>query len=177
MVTSYLETSSSRHVQGQTRERGGKGGQAERASKYVYQRNKCEGFTRCHRRLHNVTGAISTGHRSPPTDHKNPLDVAFSNAHSRCHVRDLDQKNKNIVCAICGEASIDKLRVDHDPVSGKAIGILCGRCIMFLDLLNRDVETIRRAAAYSHYWIEAEVAAGLRDPVTKQPLKGRNGPH
>jgi len=50
-------------------------------------------------------------------------------------------------CAVCGKAS-KKLCVDHDHVTGKARGLLCGTCNTAIGALGDTVEKVWKAVAY-----------------------------
>jgi hypothetical protein len=57
------------------------------------------------------------------------------------------------VCALCRKASVvrtkaGRLAVDHDHVTNKVRGLLCGKCNMALGLFNDDLATLRRAVEY-----------------------------
>lgn len=53
-------------------------------------------------------------------------------------------------CAICGadKDGTRRLAVDHDPLTGKVRGLLCGNCNRAIGQLGHDVPRIRRAIAY-----------------------------
>lgn len=57
------------------------------------------------------------------------------------------------VCALCRKASAvrtkaSRLAVDHDHVTQKVRGLLCGKCNLALGLFNDDLATLRRAVEY-----------------------------
>ena len=51
-------------------------------------------------------------------------------------------------CAICGANEDLNLHVDHDHVTEKVRGLLCGKCNKAIGLLNDNPETLRVAANY-----------------------------
>lgn len=55
---------------------------------------------------------------------------------------------KNNPCALCGEADIELLRVDHDHVTGKIRGILCQKCNTGLGKLGDSIESILKVLDY-----------------------------
>ena len=61
-------------------------------------------------------------------------------------------KKQNGVCAICNEtnASDRNLAVDHDHITGKVRGLLCGRCNMGIGLLyaDKDTQIMKNAIMY-----------------------------
>lgn len=58
------------------------------------------------------------------------------------------------VCAVCGLPPNKKnkqnwsLNIDHDHITGKVRGLLCGKCNTALGLLNEDQETIKKLLRY-----------------------------
>jgi hypothetical protein len=56
-------------------------------------------------------------------------------------------KQKN-TCAICKSKPKERLHVDHDHVSGKIRGLLCGNCNRAIGLLKDSPAIIRSAAGY-----------------------------
>lgn len=58
----------------------------------------------------------------------------------------LDQNN---VCAICEKKSdYNSLNVDHDHITGKVRGLLCGNCNKGLGLFNDNSELLVKASKY-----------------------------
>ena len=58
---------------------------------------------------------------------------------------------QNGCCALCGknEAEIDRrLDVDHDHVTGKVRGLLCGRCNKALGLFDDKANVLLKASSY-----------------------------
>lgn len=49
-------------------------------------------------------------------------------------------------CDICGVE--DKLRIDHDHLTGKIRGLLCNECNLGLGKFQDDVSRLREAAVY-----------------------------
>lgn len=49
-------------------------------------------------------------------------------------------------CVVCG--SDERLCIDHDHVTGKVRGVLCGRCNTLLGLANDSTERLHNLAAY-----------------------------
>jgi hypothetical protein len=56
-----------------------------------------------------------------------------------------DQNNR---CAICGNTSIRRLDVDHDHVTGKVRGLLCGRCNKGIGLFDDNKELFGKVILY-----------------------------
>jgi hypothetical protein len=51
-------------------------------------------------------------------------------------------------CAICGCASDKRLQVDHDHVTGRVRGLLCGDCNVGLGRFHDNVSWLRSAIVY-----------------------------
>lgn len=71
-------------------------------------------------------------------------------------------------CAVClsdrpGPIGKGSFAVDHDHVTGKIRGLLCGPCNVALGLFRDDPAVIRRGATYVELHAEA-AKAGLRQP-------------
>lgn len=59
--------------------------------------------------------------------------------------------NQNGLCAICGgppEKSKNKLDIDHDHITGKVRGLLCGSCNKGLGMFKDDDDLVFLAAQY-----------------------------
>jgi len=59
--------------------------------------------------------------------------------------------DQNYCCYICQthEDKLDRsLAVDHDHVTGKVRGLLCGNCNRFLGQINDSIETVERMLDY-----------------------------
>ncbi len=53
------------------------------------------------------------------------------------------------MCAICeGPSQAERLSIDHDHVTGRVRGLLCGRCNSMLGFALDKTETLRRATMY-----------------------------
>ena len=55
-------------------------------------------------------------------------------------------ENQNAMCAICGE--IKQLTVDHDHVTNKVRGLLCGSCNRGIGLFHESVDSLNKAIQY-----------------------------
>jgi len=62
---------------------------------------------------------------------------------------------QNGLCAICGQpessvldGKIKRLAVDHDHVTGKVRGLLCGRCNTAIGLFRDDIDIMSLAVCY-----------------------------
>ncbi|MGH2786660.1 MAG: endonuclease VII domain-containing protein [Actinomycetota bacterium] len=55
---------------------------------------------------------------------------------------------QNGVCAICRQPQDGGLHIDHDHISGRVRGLLCGRCNKALGLLDDDPTRFRAAELY-----------------------------
>jgi hypothetical protein len=67
-------------------------------------------------------------------------------------------------CKICGEAeSLGRLHVDHDHLTAKFRGLLCGPCNRALGLMKDNPDRLRRAAQY------------LEQPFTRVLVPGKSG--
>lgn len=62
------------------------------------------------------------------------------------HMRILEQQR--YVCAICGGSLVEREHVDHDHITGRVRGILCGHCNNGLGLFKDNRESLIRAVAY-----------------------------
>ena len=51
-------------------------------------------------------------------------------------------------CAICGEFQYKELHIDHDELTGKVRGLLCGNCNRGIGCLKHDTERLMSAATY-----------------------------
>ena|ERR1035437_5823272 len=65
------------------------------------------------------------------------------------------------VCVVCqsgpsGSAHEKRLHVDHDHVTGRVRGLLCGGCNQALGYSHEDADRLRRLAAY----VEAQARIG-----------------
>lgn len=57
--------------------------------------------------------------------------------------------SQNNVCAICKKKETKRdLHVDHDHVTGKVRGLLCGKCNAALGMVNDDKEILMRMYKY-----------------------------
>lgn len=64
-------------------------------------------------------------------------------------IRDL-QNGKCLCCNI--DLAISKECVDHCHETGKVRGLLCNRCNVVIGMMNEDVNSINRMAAYISNW-------------------------
>lgn len=55
---------------------------------------------------------------------------------------------QNGVCAICGKTSEKALSVDHDEMTGRVRGLLCGLCNRGIGHFQHSPQTLEKAAAY-----------------------------
>lgn len=68
-------------------------------------------------------------------------------------------EGQNGCCAICGTpaSSIKRnLALDHDHITGKPRGLLCGHCNTGIGFLQDDPSTLRKAADYIEKYQEAK---------------------
>ena len=65
-------------------------------------------------------------------------------------------------CAICRAMVSGNLHVDHDHISGKVRGLLCGPCNRLLGLAKDEAETLRAAIEYLERWPRNETSNSLR---------------
>ena len=65
-------------------------------------------------------------------------------------------------CAICRAMVSGNLHVDHDHISGKVRGLLCGPCNRILGLAKDEAETLRAAIEYLERWPRNETSNSLR---------------
>ena len=62
-----------------------------------------------------------------------------------------DQKGLCLICERHASACRQRLNVDHDHITGKIRGLLCGPCNAALGIFQDDVENLKRAVAYLEY--------------------------
>lgn len=60
----------------------------------------------------------------------------------------LDQHNRCYICHIHTSKLDKSLAVDHDHITGKVRGLLCGSCNRFLGRINDSIETANRLLEY-----------------------------
>jgi hypothetical protein len=57
-------------------------------------------------------------------------------------------ENQNGVCAICGNSSKRMLDVDHDHLTNRNRGLLCGNCNKGIGLFKDDINILQKAIKY-----------------------------
>jgi hypothetical protein len=78
-----------------------------------------------------------------------------------------DQKGICLICERHVTECRQRLNVDHDHITGKVRGLLCGPCNAALGIFQDDIEILKRAVAYLEYNSSKNTRPALPEDVLR----------